>query len=309
MHVTLRQLEIFNTVARKLSYTKAAEELHLTQPAVSLQIRKLEDALNLPLFEQVGKRIFLTEAGREMLRYSRSISQQLNEAGEMLAQISDLSRGTLAVAVASTASSFATRLIASFLHRYPGATVSLDVSNRETLLRQLRENEKDLVIMGQPPADLELTGEPFMENPLVVIAPASHPLATIGKIPLKNLEQEPFVVREPASGTRAAMERLFKKHGLKPHIQVQIADNESLKEAVSAGLGLGVVSLHTLDLHVQAGRLVVLDVTHFPIRRHWYLVSRQGKRLSPIAQAFKHYVFEQGPVMDSATAGTSLPAH
>lgn len=301
MHVTLRQLAIFNMVADKLSYTQAASELHLTQPAVSLQVRKLEDSVGLPLFEQLGKQIYLTQAGQELLRYSREIFSQLGEAREMLAQMKDISRGTLLLSVATTASSFTSRLVAAFLDQMPGATVRLDVSNRGTLLRQLRDNEKDLVIMGQPPADMDLVVEPFMTNPLVVIAPSSHPLAGRRKLSLQRVAEEPFVLREPASGTRAAMERLFQEHGLRPLIQAEIADNESLKEAVSAGLGLGVVSMHTVDLHLQSGRLMVLDVEHFPIQRKWYLVYREGKRLSPIALAFKSFVFSQIPEQSRPT--------
>ncbi len=295
MHVTLRQLTIFNMVAEKLSYTQAASELHLTQPAVSLQVRKLEESVGLPLFEQLGKQIYLTQAGSELLRYSREVFSQLGEAREMLAQMKDISRGTLLLSVATTASSFTSRMVAAFLEQMPGATVRLDVSNRGTLLRQLRNNEKDLVIMGQPPTDMDLVVEPFMTNPLVVIAPPSHALSGRRDLSLSELSEWPFVLREPDSGTRAAMERLFQEHELRPRIQAEIADNESLKEAVSAGLGLGVVSLHTLDLHLQSGRLVVLDVEHFPIQRKWYLVYREGKRLSPIAQAFKSFVFSQIP--------------
>ncbi len=301
MHVTLRQLAIFNMVADKLSYTQAASELHLTQPAVSLQVRKLEDSVGLPLFEQLGKQIYLTQAGQELLRYSREIFSQLGEAREMLAQMKDISRGTLLLSVATTASSFTSRLVAAFLDQMPGATVRLDVSNRGTLLRQLRDNEKDLVIMGQPPSDMDLVVEPFMTNPLVVIAPSSHPLAGRRKLSLQRVAEEPFVLREPASGTRAAMERLFQEYGLRPLIQAEIADNESLKEAVSAGLGLGVVSMHTVDLHLQSGRLMVLDVEHFPIQRKWYLVYREGKRLSPIALAFKSFVFSQIPEQSRPT--------
>lgn len=295
MHLTIRQLAIFNVVAEKLSYTRAAAEMHLTQPAVSLQIRRLEEQIGLPLFEQLGKRIYLTDAGKELIHYSRSIFRELEEAREMFAQMQDTSRGTISVSVATTASSFATRLIAAFLQQHPGATVRLDVTNRGTLIKQLGNNEKDLILMGQPPDDLDVISEPFMANPLVVIASPSHPLVGRESITIPELRDEPFVVREPASGTRGAMERLFGQCGVSPIIRVEIADNEALKQAVAAGLGLGVVSRHTLDLDLETGRLVTLNVEGFPIVRQWFLVYRKGKRLSPIALAFKAFVFEHAP--------------
>lgn len=293
MHITLRQLTVFNAVARHLSYTRAAAELHLTQPAVSLQVRHLEDAVGLALFEQIGKKIYLTEAGRELLRYERAIVSQLDEAREMLTQMKDASRGTLDVAVATTASSFATRLLAAFMHRYPNAAISLDVTNRQTLMNQLENNEKDLVIMGRPPDDMDLCSQAFMDNPLVAIAAPDHALAARKAVTLEALAHEPFVMREPASGTRAAMERLFAHHGLHPPIRTEITSNEAIKQAVAAGLGVAVVSRHTLELELITGRLTVLDVEHFPIKRQWYLVYRNGKRLSPIAQAFRRFVSDE----------------
>lgn len=293
MHITLRQLTVFNAVARHLSYTRAAAELHLTQPAVSLQVRHLEDAVGLALFEQIGKKIYLTEAGHELLRYERAIFDQLDEAREMLAQMKDASRGTLDVAVATTASSFATRLLAGFMHRFPNAGISVDVTNRETLLRQLENNEKDLVIMGRPPDDMDLCSQAFMDNPLVVIATPEHPLVGHKAITLKTLAGEPFVMRERASGTRAAMERLFTHYDLHPIVRTEISSNEAIKQAVAAGLGVAVVSRHTLELELMTGRVAVLDVEHFPIKRQWHLVYRNGKRLSPIAQAFQRFVDEE----------------
>lgn len=300
MHVTFRQLAIFNAVAKKLSFTEAANTLHLTQPAVSLQVKRLEEVVGMPLFEQLGKKIYLTAAGKELLHYSRNIFQELDEAGEMFAQMQDISRGTLNVSVATTASSFATRMISAFLKQYPAATIKLEVTNRGTLIRQLDSNEKDIVIMGTPPEHMDLVGEAFMKNPLVVIAPPDHPLAGQNNISINALQSEPFVVREPASGTRAALERMFELCRISPSIQVEIADNGAIKEAVAAGLGLSVVSRHTLELDLRAGRLVILDVEHFPIARNWYLVYRRGKRLSPIALAFKALVFEQAPKIAKA---------
>jgi len=293
MNVTLRQLSVFESVARHLSFTRAAEELFLTQPAVSMQIKQLEENVGLPLFEQLGKKIFLTEAGRELYHYSRVIAQQLAEAEAVLEDLKGVTRGRLDISVASTANYFATRLLAAFVHRYEGISFSLDVTNRETLLRQLESNERDLVIMGKPPEGMGLATEAFMENPLVVIAAPDHPLAKERKIPLARLQEETFVVRERGSGTRIAMERFFAEHHAKLTAGMEMTSNEAIKQAVSAGLGLGIVSIHTLALELQLGCLTVLDVEDFPILRHWYLVHRAGKRLSPVAQAFREFVLSE----------------
>ncbi len=293
MHVTLRQLNVFEEVARKLSYTRAAEALHLSQPAVSMQIRQLEDEVGLELFEKLGKKIQLTEAGRELFHYSQAINRQLREAEEVLESLKGLSKGRLKVAVASTVNYFAPRLLASFSQRYPGASLHLDVTNRETLVRLLNANETDLVLMGQPPESMELESEAFMNNPLVAIAPSDHPLAGMKKIPLELLGQEAFVLRESGSGTRLAMERFFSDHGMELRQSMEMTRNEAIKQSVRAGLGLSVVSMHTIELELETQRLVVLDVEGFPILRQWYLVYRKGKRLSPIAEAFRSFVLQE----------------
>ena len=305
MNVTFRQLRVFEAVARHLSYTQAAHELHLSQPAVSMQIRQLEENVGLPLFEQIGKKIYLTEAGHEMYRYSRSIAEQLEEAEEVIQQLKGVHRGHLDIAVASTANYFATRLLAAFARRYPGTTFSLDVTNRASLLRQLEDNSRDLVIMGKPPADMPLVAESFMDNPLVVVAPPDHPLAREPNIPFERLARETFVVREAGSGTFIAMERFFEEHGIDRATGMELTPNEAIKQAVEAGLGLGIVSIHTLELELEAGRLVVLDVEHFPILRHWYVVHREGKRLSPVAQAFRDFVLGEAAGFVSAGAAGS----
>ncbi|MFO7604154.1 MAG: LysR family transcriptional regulator [Gammaproteobacteria bacterium] len=293
MNVTFRQLKVFAAVARHLSFTRAARELHLSQPAVSMQIKQLEDTAGISLFEQIGKKIYLTEAGQEMYHYSRSIAQQLVEIEEVLAQLKGVSRGHLSIAVASTANYFATRLLAAFAKSYAGVSFSLDVTNRASLLRQLEQNECDLVVMGKPPEDMDLVTEAFMENPLVVIAPPDHPLAGQQGISMQRLQEETFVVREPGSGTRIAMERFFDEQGFELKTGMEMTSNEAIKQAVEAGLGLGIVSIHTLTLELEARHLVLLDVEKFPILRHWYVVYRQGKRLSPVAEAFRQFVLGQ----------------
>ncbi|NOY62401.1 MAG: LysR family transcriptional regulator [Gammaproteobacteria bacterium] len=293
MNVTIRQLKVFAAVAKHNSFTRAAEALHLTQPAVSMQVKQLEGSAGLPLFEQIGKKIFLTEAGREMYHYARQIAQQLNEAEEVMQALKGIQRGRLAISVASTANHFGTRLLAAFSKKYPSVTIKLDVVNRETLLHQLVENEKDLVIMGQPPSNIELNTEPFMENPLVMVAHAGHPWAKEKNIKAERLRDKTFVVREPGSGTRMAMERFFESHGIPFEPGMEMTSNEAIKQAVEAGLGLAVVSIHTLELELETGRLAILNVQGFPIMRHWYVVHPRSKRLSPVAETFRQFVLNE----------------
>jgi DNA-binding transcriptional LysR family regulator len=304
MHLTLRQLKVFEAVARHLNYTRAAEELHLTQPAVSMQVKQLEEGLGVALFEQLGKRIHLTEAGTEALAYARVVTQQLDELEGVLNRLKGLSGGRLRISVATTANYFIPTLLGSFSLRYPDVTVTLDVTNRETLLRQLAENTVDLVIMGQPPAEADVEAEPFMDNPLVVVAPPGHPLAGRKKIPLARLQEETFLVREPGSGTRIAMERFFSERGMKLRTGMEVGSNEAIKQSVQAGLGLGLLSRATIEQELALKRLVVLDVAAFPIMRHWYVVHRRGKRLSAAAEAFKRFVLEKaGTLANAATSG------
>ncbi len=294
MNITFRQLEVFEVVARLLSYTRASKELHLSQPAVSMQIKQLEENAGLPLLEQVGRKTYLTEAGREMYHYCRTIAEQLEEAGEVLEQLKGLKSGRLEITVATTANAFATRMLSMFNKQHEGSTVSLDVTNREHLLRQLADNEKDIAIMGRPPEDVDLVTEVFADNPLVVVAAPDHPLVDKQPIPLYMLQDQTFVVREKGSGTRTAMQRFFEEHSLTITSSMEMNENEAIKQAVQAGMGLGIVSIHTIELELETKRLVILDVEDFPIMRHWYLVHRKDKRLSPITQAFKEFVLNEG---------------
>jgi LysR family transcriptional regulator, low CO2-responsive transcriptional regulator len=293
MHLTLRQIEVFNAVARHQNYTRAAEELHLSQPAVSMQIRQLEEGIGLPLFEQVGKQMHLTDAGDQMYIYGREIAGLLDEAEIVFEAIKGVQHGNLSISVATTASHFATRLLAEFAKQHEGITISLDVTNREALRRQLENNEPDLVIMGQPPEGVDVEAAAFMDNPLVMIAPAQHSLIGQKKIPLSHFANENFVAREPGSGTRGATRRFFEEHGVAFNTGIEMTSNEAIKQAVEAGLGLGIVSIHTLELELETRRLHILDVQDFPIMRHWYVLQRKGKRLSPAAQAFKEFVLKQ----------------
>lgn len=292
-HVTLRQLKVFESVARHLSYSRAADELHLTQPAVSMQIKQLEDNISLPLFEQLGKRIYLTDAGRELYQYSRAIAQQLSDMEVALDELKGMERGKLNIAVVTTANYFAPHLLAKFCQRYSGVTVSLNVSNRETVLKQLADNLIDLAIMGQPPENLDIDSESFMENPLVVVAPPDHPLCKERDIPVKRLATETFLVRESGSGTRSAMERFFAAHEIKINKGMETDTTEAIKQAVQAGMGLGIMSRHTVELELETKRLKILDVQGFPIVRYWHVVNRKNKRLSSVANAFKEFLLKE----------------
>ena len=293
MNLTLRQLNIFEAVARHLSFTRASKELHLTQPAVSMQVKQLEDEVGLPLFEQVGKKVFLTDAGKEMQRYATSIQGTLAEAGQVFDEMRGLERGRLHISVASTANYFVPQLLASFCQRYPGIRISLDVTNRDRLLDALSANETDLVIMGKPPDNMELLAESFMDNPLVVIAPPTHPLANTRDIPLQRLQEETFLVREKGSGTRSATERFFQEHNVAVSSTMEMSSSEAIKQGVEAGLGFGLLSLHTLEMELALKRLVILDVRELPILRKWYIMHRSGKRLSAVARSFKEFVLKE----------------
>ncbi|MES9904467.1 MAG: LysR family transcriptional regulator [Sedimenticola sp.] len=290
MHLTLRQLKVFEAVATQLSYTAAAKELYLSQPAVSMQIRQLEDNIGLPLFEKLGKKIHLTEAGRELHGYGRNISHQLDEMEEVMESLKGVSRGRLEIAVASTVNYFAPKALGGFSRLYPNVKLSLEVTNRRSLVKMLEQNEKDLVLMGQPPKGIDLDAEPFMMNPLVVIAPPDHSLVGEKKVSVERLTEETFVMREEGSGTRLAMERFFDDRGFEINQGMKMTRNEAIKQAVRSGLGLGVVSTHTIELEVEAGRLAILDVVGFPLQRKWFVVHRRGKRLSPSGQAFKGFL-------------------
>lgn len=297
IHFTLRQLQVFEKVASHLNYSRAAEELYLSQPAVSMQIKQLEEHIGLPLLEQMGKKIFLTEAGRELFHYARSISQQLAEMEAVFDEMKGLGRGKLTLSVVNTANYFTPQLLAKFCKRHPNINVILQVANRDAVLKQLADNSTDLAIMGQPPDGLDIVAESFLDNPLVVIAAPDHPLAKIPHIKFAQLAQETFLSREKGSGTRSAMERVFALHGVQPRISMEMETNEAIKQAVQAGMGLGILSLHSIELELETNRLAVLDVEHFPLLRHWFVAHRRNKRLTSAALAFKEFLL--GDAMNS----------
>lgn len=288
--LTMRQLVVFEAVARHLSFSKAALELHLSQPAVSMQVRQIESFIGLALTEQVGKKIFLTEAGRMVSHASKNIAAQMNDLGQALTRLKGVEEGVFRLAVTSTVNAVATDVLAGFRNKHPKVSIHLQVSNRAEVLALLAENQIDLAIMGQVPEGLGLTATKFMDNPLVVIAPPNHRWVGRSSIPIEELADELFVEREPGSGTQGAMMRFFAAKQLKIKKSMEMNSNDAIKMAVQAGLGLGVISEQTLDMELSLRRLVILPVTEFPIMRHWYVVHRADKLLSPIAQAFKDFL-------------------
>lgn len=297
MHVTLRQLEAFVAVAKHLSFTRAAAEMNLTQPAVSMQIKQLETQVEQPLFEHMGKKLFLTEAGREVREYARQVLQQVDNMETGLASLKGLERGTLSISVATTAHYFAPKLLSIFYQRYPGVNVKLDVTNRESLVSQLENNTVDLVIMGRPPETVDVEAGTFMENPLVLIAPADHPFGREKSIQIKRLEDEVFLVREEGSGTRKAMEKFFDQHEINMTTGMEVSSDEAIKQSVQAGLGLGIMSRDAIHNEISLGHLIAPDVLHFPIMRQWFVMHRKGKRLSPIALEFKNFLLEEAAII------------
>lgn len=292
--ISLRQLQVFEAVARLLSYTRAAEELFLSQPTISMQIKKLESDIGLPLTEQIGKKVSLTEAGNALYQASREI---LNTLGRFEMQINDqkgLRTGQLRLAVVSTANYFAPRLLGKFHQAYPDINVSLEVTNREHILERMGQNMDDLYLIGKPPTSSDLEFEPYMANPMVVIAPIDHKLAGQKTIPLSVIGDEYFLIREQGSGTRIAIEQLFADAGKTLKVRMELGSNESIKQGVSGGLGIAVLSLHTItpgDLN----ELTILDVEGFPMSWQWYVGHPKGKRLSVIAKTFIDFMYEHGP--------------
>lgn len=290
MHISLRQMQIFQTVAQTESFTRTAELLHMSQPAVSMQIKQLEEQVGLALFERQGKRMVLSLAGHSMHGFTGEILTQYQSLIETLQDLKNIHHGHIRVSAANTAVYFVTHLLAAFSQQYQGITVALSMTNRQALLEALHNYTADLVIMGEPPAHLDLHSQRLMPNPLVVIAPINHALAKRKKIAFAELTHENFVVREQGSGTRLAIERFFAEQGYAFKSTLEMGSNESIKCAVVAGLGLGIVSLHSIQMELAANALVVLPVEHFPLQRYWHIVTRAGKALSPAAQAFRSYV-------------------
>ena len=301
MHMTLRQLQCFAAVAKNLSFTRAADELHLTQPAVSMQIRQLEQQAGLALTEQFGKTLHLTEAGEEVYRYARSILGQVDEMDDVLDKLKGFHGGRLRLAAISSANYFAPRLLGTFHQRFPDVSVSIDTTNQAAVVRQVLDNEVDMAIMGQPPDDSNLEAIVFMDNPLIIVAPPNHRLAARKRIALKELEKEVFLTREPGSGTRGAMHRFFRQQKLELTTGMEMGSLSGIKQGVQAGLGLGLLPRGAVEVELMLERLVELKIKGLPIRRHWYVVLHKGKRLSVAAEEFRSLLIDEAvDLLDAA---------
>jgi DNA-binding transcriptional LysR family regulator len=286
----LPQLAVFESAARLGSFTRAAEALHLAQPTVSSQIRKLSETLGLPLFEQIGKKVHLTAAGRTLLEGCSEVFGALDRIETSLSSLRGLEAGRLRLAVSTTGKYFAPRLLAEFVHRHPKIDVSLQIQNRQGLIERLARNEDDLYIFATPPADQEVLCQPIFANPLVVFARSDHPLAGRRRIPFAEFAREPFLMREPGSGTRLAAYEVFDRHRIEPNVRIELSANEAIKQAILAGLGVSILSRHTLGLDAEQSHLAVLDVEGFPIARTWQFVYPRGKQVAPVARAFMDFV-------------------
>ncbi len=299
-NATLRQFRVFEAAARLASYSGAARELHLTQPAVSIQIKQLEQSAGMPLFEQIGRQVHLTAAGRQMEHYARAMLGLVVEAGEAFAALKGVTGGTLNVAAISAGNYFLPELISRFQGQHEGIKVRLLVENRDGLLRRLADNETDLAVMGRPPHSKEIVAESFAPNPHVIIAAASHPLAGQRNISLRQLEDDDWIVREQGSDTRAVMLETFAAQQFEPNAVMEVPSNDTIKQAVIAGMGVSFLSAHTIGLELETGRLAILDVRGLPVMRNWFVVHLEKKWLPPVAVAFRKFLLTEG---ESAVAG------
>lgn len=292
---TLHQLKVFETVARNGSFTRAAEELLITQPTVSSQVKQLTKTVGLPLFEQIGKSLYLTDAGKELLFTCQDIFERLNNFEIKIADLKGTKQGQLNLAVITTAKYFVPRLLGSFCQNYPGIDVSLKVTNHREIQQRMLANKDDLYVVSNPHEDIDLTSKPFLNNPLVVVARRDHPLANQRNIALKELNNQPFIMREQGSGTRDAIHQLFSENNITVKVKLELGSNEAIKQAISGGLGISILSEHCLISEGLLGELAVLDFQQFPIQRRWFVCYLAGKKLSVIAETFLDYLLEESP--------------
>jgi DNA-binding transcriptional LysR family regulator len=308
-NATLRQLRVFAAAARHQNFGKAAQELHLTPPAVSMQIRELEEQVGLPLFDRSGRQVALTVTGEYLLVYVRKVLATLKDAEDTIARFRGLKSGRVAIGMVSTAKYYVPRLLARFRKEHPAIEVKLAVGgNREQLVALLQANEVDLAIMGRPPRELATRAEPFAVHPHAIVTAPDHPLMRIGHAPASLLNNYEFITRESGSGTRAAMERYFADHRLQPRVTMEMTSNETIKQAVMAGMGISFLSLHTIGLERAAGLLAVPDVEDLPVLKRWYVVSNLAKTLSPAAEAFRYFILETGRLFLAAEFGEPASA-
>jgi DNA-binding transcriptional LysR family regulator len=295
MNVTFRQLRVFTEVARCGSMARAAEALHLTPPAVSMQVKELETQVGLPLFDRQGRSVSLSTAGEYFLVHARRLLANLKDADDAMARLKRVERGLLTIGMVSTAKYFVPHLLARFHEDHRGIDVRLRVvGNREQLVVLMEAGEVDLSIMGRPPREIATRSEAFATHPLVFVAPPGHPLLKTPQAAVTALAPHAFIARERGSGTRTAMEAFFADHRFEPRIAMEMSSNETIKQAVIAGMGLSFLSLHTVGLEIRTGLLHAIDIAGTPVMRAWHVVHRGSKLLSPAAEAFRYFIIEQG---------------
>jgi DNA-binding transcriptional LysR family regulator len=293
-NITIRQLRVFAEVARHLSFSRAAEALHLTPPAVTMQVKEFEANVGLPLFDRQGRKIALTTVGEYMLSYVRRMLAVLKDAEDAVARFKGLQGGSLTIGMVSTAEYFVPRLLARFRAEHPGIDVRLRLGNREQLVQLMQRNEVDLAIMGRPPKEWATRAEPFAMHPHVLVTATDHPFTRLDHVPAQALAHEGFIVREAGSGTRAALEEYIREHHLDMRVVMEMSSNESIKQAVMAGMGVSLLSLHTIALELKQGLIAAPEVEGLPVMRRWHVVNNLAKTLSPAAEALRYFVLEQG---------------
>lgn len=291
-NATFRQLRVFNAVARHLSFAKAAEILHVSAPAITMQIKELEAAVGMPLFERQGRKVSLTTSGEYMLVYARKMLALLKDAEDAAARLQRIETGKLTIGMVDTTTYFIPALLRKFLNEHEGIELVLNVGNRSELVQWLQNSEVDIAVMGSPPSEIPTRAEPFAANPLVFVASPDHPLAGESRLQAEDLRQQSFIVREPGSGTRSAMEAYFTQARFQPRFTMELKSNDAIKQAVKANLGLSFLSLHTIGLELQTQQLCVLNVKGAPVVRAWHVVHTLSKLLSPAAEAFRYFVLE-----------------
>ena len=292
-NTTFRQLRVFTEVARHLSFARAAEVLHLTPPAVTMQVKELEGHVGLPLFERSGRQVALTTAGEYMLVYARKMLATLKDAEDAAARLKQVEAGQLTIGMVSTAKYFLPRLLAEFQREHEGVELRLAVGNREQLVKMLQNNEVDIAVMGRPPKELATRAEPFAAHPHLFVAATDHPLLRVGHPTVESLRPYGFILRERGSGTRAAMEKFLETSRLEPRVAMEMTSNETIKQAVMAGMGISFLSLHTIGLELEHRLIATLDVEGTPVLRAWNLVHTLSKLLSPAAEAFRYFMLER----------------
>jgi len=289
MNYTFRQLQLFLALTERGSITGAAEACHVTQPTVSMQLRELTEAVGLPLYEQIGKRLHLTAAGEALAGTARVMLDESIAFEQTINAMKGLERGRLRIALVSTAKYFVPRLLGSFCTEHPNVEIALEILNRDGVVARLRENRDDLYVMSMPPEKLDLEQHAFLHNPLVLIAPAGHRLSN-RPLELSELAAERFILRERGSGTRLACDAHFVRSAFEAAVRLELGSNEAIKQAVASGLGLSVISRHALSTCPEDDRLTILDVKGFPLQSRWFILYPRGKRLSPIAAVFLEHL-------------------